>query len=153
MSQDENKKRRDLYRQGLSDREIAEECNVATQSIFKWRKSRNLESKIEGRLPRKEEQKRLELYKQGLKDKEIAKKCGVTAPAIHKWRKNRDLKPNAKEERKLPKEEEEKRLKLYKQGSKDREIAEKCFVSRESIRYWRHSRGLKANYKQRNPEK
>nr|DAJ94277.1 MAG TPA: transposase [Caudoviricetes sp.] len=45
----------------------------------------------------------------------------------------------------LPKDEEEKRLELYKQGFNDREIAEKLMYSKTEIFRWRTTRGLPPN--------
>lgn len=47
----------------------------------------------------------------------------------------------------LPKEDEEKRMKLYEAGLKDTEIAEQCFVTSSAIYNWRKSRNLKAKNK------
>lgn len=48
----------------------------------------------------------------------------------------------------LPKKEEEKRLRLYNEGLPDTEIAKKCYVSRGAIKGWRKRRGLEANLSQ-----
>lgn len=44
MTHEEEIKRMELYRQGLNDTEIAEECGVTREAIRYWRKSRKLRS-------------------------------------------------------------------------------------------------------------
>ncbi len=86
---EEEKKRRELYDQGMTDREIAERCYVSRGVIYKWRKRRGLPYNSQY-----DERKRHNLYRQGLNDYEIAARCGVTQPAIFQWREKMGLPPN-----------------------------------------------------------
>ena len=42
LPEEENQKRIDLYKQGLTDKEIAAKCFVCKDAIFYWRKKRGL---------------------------------------------------------------------------------------------------------------
>jgi DNA-binding NarL/FixJ family response regulator len=42
ISQEEHNKRLNLWGKGYSDRKIARECNVSTQTIEQWRKNRDI---------------------------------------------------------------------------------------------------------------
>lgn len=42
ISQEEHNKRLNFWGKGYSDRKIARECNVRTQTIEQWRKNRDI---------------------------------------------------------------------------------------------------------------
>lgn len=42
ISQEEHNKRLNLWEKGYSDRKIARECNVRTQTVEQWRKNRDI---------------------------------------------------------------------------------------------------------------
>jgi len=98
------------------------------------------------RLSEEENALRYKLYRKGYNDREIADKTGVSHVAIFLWRKRRNLPANNNVGwKKLSKEEENKRLELYKQGLSDGEIAKKLGISQSTIADWRKARGLKPN--------
>jgi transposase len=155
LTDEENRKRIKLYEQGLKDKEIAEKCDVSKWAIFSWRKRLGLPSiperggkRIWRLLPNEEEKKRIELYEKGFNDREIAEKCDVPRTTISFWRRKCNLPSTIERGRKqsgrplLTKEENEKRFQLYKNGFNDREIAEKCNVSKSAIHFWREKHDL-----------
>ena len=157
MTTRENRKRIRLYEQGLNDREIAEKCGVSLWSIFSWRKRRNLPSISERigskrgkKLTKNEDEKRVKLYEQGFDDREIAEKRDVSQTVISSWRRKHNLLSTVERGKKsggppLGKEENERRMKLYKHGLNDREMGEKLGLTSESISYWRKKNDLPPN--------
>jgi len=75
----EEERRLSLYREGLSDYEIARRLGVHRVTIKNWRKRRGLPPHFEAGMPLtpEEEERRLQLYRMGLTDHEIAKAVGV----------------------------------------------------------------------------
>ena len=91
-------------------------------------------------------EQKLELYNQGLTDMEIAKLLGVSVSNVNVWRRQNNLPLHRSNNfAKLPKEEEQKRLALYKKGFADIDIAKKCGVGVSAITGWRRERGLESN--------
>lgn len=90
-----------LYRQGMTDEEIARKVGTVRSGIAQWRIKRGLPiNKTEVRQVSPERQKilakRLELYKQGLCDEEIADQLGCHTTTIFRWRKSFGLEANLK---------------------------------------------------------
>ena len=116
LSEQEEKKRLDLYNQGMSDEEIAERVYVIKSVICNWRKRRGLPpNALKGfqkgnkygcmsRLSEVKENKRLELYNIGLNDAQIARIVGVDNSTISQWRRSRGLPSNRKWTRRKVKE-------------------------------------------------
>lgn len=97
ISEVENQKRLELYKSGLSDREIAMIIGIKYyQTISHWRKVKKLPPNKSPIISKKENQRRLILWKQGLTDHEIANKIGRVTASIQRWRIRRNLPPNAK---------------------------------------------------------
>ncbi len=96
---------------------------------------------------KEKETERRRLYNLGLSDGEIAERSRpkVNPHAVLGWRRARGLPPNRKRLSPLPKEQEELRLDLYKQGLNDAEIAKITGRSQPAICYWRRFRGLPPN--------
>lgn len=98
---------------------------------------------------RKELQKdfqRLGHWKNGLIDAEIARQCGVSREAIRQWRVKNNLESNGyanNEDRRILKDQA--RMKLYRSGFTDRQIAGRVNVAPATIRSWRWIRELRAN--------
>ena len=96
------KERKELYDEGLSDREIVEgsQTPVSVSAICAWRRNRFLppnKNKARRAFSEQENQVILNLYKQGLNDPEIAKKVGRPRVSIRGWRKRRGLLPNVRQ--------------------------------------------------------
>jgi len=114
-------------------------------------------------LTAQEQEQRFRLYNQGLTDPQIGKIVFATPGAIYHWRKKNKLKANrmVKAEQKREKErrikrekaeslrkrQHEERMRLYKQGLSDIEIAKFLNYHRDTIAIWRRKNGLKANKK------
>lgn len=78
--------RRNLYEQGLLDKEIAERTGVTRAAIWRWRRDRNLPSHhVEKNTER--EKLRTELLQRGYSDRQIAKETNVGVNAIRRWRR------------------------------------------------------------------
>ena len=137
MAQMRIKKARDeermaLYRQGLSDRAIAQKLGLTSSTIRIWRVDQGLPTNIKTGRPRQDQQEelreqkameeariqkekedarrakdeaRMELYRQGLSDMAIARRLGMSQNGIHKWRTARGLPPNGRSG--IPRKEEQ----------------------------------------------
>lgn len=116
LSEQEEKKRLDLYNQGMSDAEIANRVYVIKSVICNWRTRRGLppnapkgfqkENKYGcmGRLSEVKENKRCMLLCRGLNDAQIARIVCVDNSTISQWRRSRGLPSNRKWTRRNTKE-------------------------------------------------
>lgn len=103
LSEEEEKKRLNLYNQGMSDAEIAKRVYVIKSVICNWRTRRGLPPNAPkgfqkgnkygcmSRLPEVKENKRLVLLSRGLNDTQIARVLGLNNSTISQWRRNRGL--------------------------------------------------------------
>lgn len=98
ISEEENRKRLELYHQGLTDREIADKLFYSPGAIAQWRWKLNLppHNNPVKKLTKEQHEKRMKLYNLGYGDKRIAKICKVTKSAIAQWRYKNGLKSNMK---------------------------------------------------------
>jgi len=84
-----------LYKQGLSDVEIADIQGLTVSAIANWRGKNRLHTNSKpNKLSDAENKTRMELYKQGLFDKDIAEKLNLTRQTVLEWRKIRKLPSN-----------------------------------------------------------
>ena len=116
LSEEEEKKRLDLYNQGMSDAEIANRVYVTKSVICNWRTRRGLSPNAPkgfqkgnkygcmGRLSEVKENKRCMLLCRGLNDAQIARIVGVDNSTISQWRRSRGLPSNRKWTRRKIKE-------------------------------------------------
>lgn len=116
LSEEEEKKRFDLYNQGMSDAEIAKRVYVVKNVIQRWRTRRGLSPNAPkgfqkgnkcgclGILSEVKENKRRDLLKRGLNDTQIARIVGVENSTISQWRRSRGLPSNRKWTRRNTKE-------------------------------------------------
>lgn len=98
-----------LYRQGMTDKEIADALRTTPTSISGWRSRMSLpvnpSKTARGRqpaqiaLPPRVEEARMKLYNAGKTDQEIANAVGVETGVINKWRNRRGLPRNTGEKR------------------------------------------------------
>lgn len=108
LTEKEEKERMDLYKQGLSDGQMAKILGLTKSPILKWRTSRGLPRNYKPRfqpgnqfgrlgvLPKEEHELRMRLYNKGLIDKEVAKVCHVSKDAISQWRRKYNLPANGR---------------------------------------------------------
>lgn len=116
LSEEEEKKRLDLYNQGMSDAQIAKRVYVEKNAIQHWRKRRGFPPNAPkgfqkgnkygcmGRLSEVKENKRCMLLCRGLNDTQIAGIVGVENSTISQWRRSRGLPSNRKWTRRKIKE-------------------------------------------------
>lgn len=102
---DKEKKRLELYNQGLNDVEIATQLGLTHEAIFAWRKSRDLlpNGRTDSRrLVLVNEDKIRLLYNQGLNDSEIGREIGCERYTITYWRRAHGLSPNFRVKKNMP---------------------------------------------------
>lgn len=80
----------ELFYAGLSDKEIADACNVCVYCVEKWRKEKKL---FRVKLPPFTEEQIGELYAQGMNDTIISEELGVSIGTVRKWRTKKGLPP------------------------------------------------------------
>lgn len=132
--------RMELYKQGLSDYEIASIVGVSQSTICNWRKKRNLPSNKTLR-DNEGHKEKLELYNKGYKDEEIADKLNLTLQAIRDWRKKYKLDKNKKPPGLTDREHTEiRRLKMIEDGYTARQIADAEGVGIKAIHNWMRRR-------------
>lgn len=148
----EHAKRLRLHKAGKSDREMGEILGLTRAAIHVWRKKHELPTR--GRAA--EEARRREALAQGLTDREIAAKLGLPQDTVASWRRRRGLPPHREPPPHgrimLAPEKEAARMKFYRQGLNDREIARKLGGPSVTIAAWRYDRNLAANRSRSLPE-
>ena len=137
-----------LYQRGRTDAQIAEATGTTRESIRQWRKREKLQANGRPGLSRKLEAERLALYRRRFTDCQIARINGVDTASIRKWRKLRGLASNGG--RGVPKGQlnevvEAQRMRLYKLGRTDRQMAAALVCTARAIYCWRQARSLDAN--------
>lgn len=89
---------------------------------------------------------RYDLYNRGLNDREIADILMYERTTITIWRNKHGLPKNDIGGRpKLSSKEHNARLKLWRNGYTDTEIARALYMSRAAVYAWRRKNGLKKN--------
>ena len=79
--------RMEMYRQGMTDRQIAKETGANREAIAKWRQKHRLPTNYD-RKPElgDERDNRMEMWEQGMNDDEIAAAVGKHRDVIRRWR-------------------------------------------------------------------
>ena len=131
----------ELYKEGLSDRNVAETLGLKEFQVLRWRQERDLPSNYS--LHRLDKNRARELYEEGKSDREIAEILGVAPNTICQWRKKEKLKAT----RQYAKVNYDRLRELYDQGLNDTQIYRITGTSKDAIRKWRKSTGLKANWR------
>lgn len=85
-----SKKAYKLYKQKLSDQQMAEALGVTRMAVYDWRTARGLPQL--SALPSEEE--RLEVYRKGLSDGDSARELGMARRTYSAWRNRQGLPPN-----------------------------------------------------------
>lgn len=95
LPNEEHERRMALYRDGLNDREIADQVHVTTEAITFWRKNHGLPAHNQHRkvTPEMEAEMR-KLHREGASDGQIAKALGMPKPTVAAWRYRKNLKTN-----------------------------------------------------------
>lgn len=134
----------ELYRQNMSDREIANELGIHYYKVTNWRKHNGLPGNV--RRSKLDPEKALALHRQGLSDPEIARALGCCDYTILKWRTANGIPTNCPKN----KLDEEEAMRLYREGLTDPEIGDKLGCHNSTIWSWRDRNGLPANYRREN---
>lgn len=95
LPREEHERRMVLYRDGLNDREIADQVHVTTEAIAAWRRTNGLPAHNQHRkvTPEMEAEMR-KLHREGASDGQIAKALGMPRPTVAAWRYRKNLKTN-----------------------------------------------------------
>jgi len=131
-----------LYKQGLSDRQIARELSVSRRTVLKWRHRQGLSANYichRGKFPFLKD-KFLELRLQGFSIFKIAEELGISPSTAHTWLKKLGLRRLRRLQRLQRLRSYNKKrletLRLYKKGYSYEEIAETLRVSLKKVQIW-----------------
>ncbi len=144
-------KGKELWEQGLNDREMAEAIGCSRTSANSWRKAENLESNKTGIVEDQLDDYGRRLHNEGFSDQAIADKLGCALGTVFRWRKRRGLEPNccAGSEDWYAClgciEKNSQLMKLHELGLTDREGAIAMNVTYAAYRIRRLKLGLRAN--------
>lgn len=95
IPKEEHQSRMDLYRQGFSDRRIAEQVCVGKDAIVKWRRKHKLQPNFpKNRITPETEAEMRRLHREGLTDKGIAETLGLPKSTVGSWRRRKGLESN-----------------------------------------------------------
>ena len=151
-SPEQHAERLRLYNLGLSDVDIGKRVGCSKDRIFYWRKLHGLPAHFD---PRKERQRfgrrrdkeRLPFYRLGWTDAAIARAVGADRNTVRRWRESRGLPAHRKPmPPTLAENAEQQRLRLYRLGHSDGQIARALGIGLAAINRRRTRRGLDANY-------
>ena len=93
LTREENNQRMALYREGLSDKQIARRVFVCKEAIRRWRKKNGLPPVANQRkLSPEAREARLDMIKSGMKQADIARTLGISREAVRGWMKYWGLK-------------------------------------------------------------
>ena len=94
----EEETRLTLYRQGFSDRRIAEQVHVTPEAITAWRRNRGLPANtLHRKITPDTEAEMLRMYQSGMSDVQIARARGLSKSTVLFWRRRRGLAANFKQ--------------------------------------------------------
>ena len=98
LTNEENKRRMELYRKGLNDREIADQVHVTPEAITFWRKNHGLPvHTLHRKITPDTEAEMLRMYQSGMSDVQIARALGLSKFTVLFWRRRRGLTANFKQ--------------------------------------------------------
>ncbi len=147
LTQNEFQKRIKLYNKGLTDNEIAKEVNISKKAVAVWRKRNNLSSnyKENEKISDNIKNEIFDYYYLGFNDREIAEKLNISNSFVCYFRKKNNLSSHKSSTSGLDDSKHQRRIKFYKQGLNDKEIAEKVGLSRGGITDWRKRNNIPPN--------
>ena len=88
LTREENNQRMALYREGLSDKQIARRVFVCKDTIRSWRKKNGLPPVAnQCKLSPEAREARLDMIKSGMKQADIARTLGISREAVSGWMK------------------------------------------------------------------
>lgn len=89
-----NARIRELYDQGLCDKEISAKLGISKNRVIYYRKRNRLTANREPAHTRYDWEKGMELYRKGLNDVEIGKELGCSNQTVWNWRQRKELSSN-----------------------------------------------------------
>ena len=98
LLKEEHERRMALYRDGLNDREIADQVYVTPEAIKFWRKNHGLTANIPWRkITPSMEAEMLRMHQSGMSDGQISQESGMKKATVVSWRRRRGLAANFKQ--------------------------------------------------------
>ena len=98
LPREEHERRMVLYRDGLNDREIADQVHVTTEAITFWRKNHGLTANTpRSKITPDMEAEMLRMHQDGMSDEQISQESGMKKATVVSWRRRRGLAANVKQ--------------------------------------------------------
>lgn len=98
LPREEHERRMVLYRDGLNDREIADQVHVTPEAITFWRKNHGLPAHtLHRKITPDTEAEMLRMYQSGMSDGQISQESGMKKATVVSWRRRRGLAANFKQ--------------------------------------------------------
>lgn len=98
LPNEEHERRMALYRDGLNDREIADQVHVCPEAITAWRRTRGLPAHtLHRKITPDTEAEMLRMYQSVMSDVQIARALGLSKSTVLFWRRRRGLAANFKQ--------------------------------------------------------
>ena len=92
LPNEEHERRMALYRDGLNDREIADQVHVCPEAITAWRRTRGLPAHTPHRkITPDTEAEMLRMYQSGMSDGQISQESGMKKATVVSWRRRNGL--------------------------------------------------------------
>ena len=97
LPREEHERRMVLYRDGLNDREIADQVHVTPEAITFWRKNHGLTANTpRSKITPAMEAEMLRMHQDGMSDGQISQESGMKKATVVSWRRRRGLAANFK---------------------------------------------------------
>ena len=98
LPREEHERRMVLYRDGLNDREIADQVHVTPEAITFWRKNHGLTANTPRcKITPDMEAEMLRMHQDGMSDGQISQESGMKKATVVSWRRRRGLAANFKQ--------------------------------------------------------
>lgn len=95
LPREEHERRMVLYRDGLNDREIADQVHVTPEAITFWRKNHGLTANTpRSKITPAMEAEMLRMYQDGMSDGQISQESGMKKATVVSWRRRNGLPGN-----------------------------------------------------------
>ena len=95
LPREEHERRMVLYRDGLNDREIADQVHVTPEAITFWRKNHGLTANTpRSKITPDMEAEMLRMHQDGMSDGQISQESGMKKATVVSWRRQRGLAAN-----------------------------------------------------------
>ena len=92
LPREEHERRMALYRDGLNDREIADQVHVTPEAITFWRKNHGLTANTpRSKITPAMEAEMLRMHQGGMSDGQISQESGMKKATVVSWRRRRGL--------------------------------------------------------------